>query len=243
MQEALEILGYGPVAHGDDVVVRVRDLEMFAEGLAAKYDHQTPISRQFGVREFDQLMGEYRGITDNPYAHFGPELMAAYPDAKVILVERDIEAWYASYSSTVAQIPFQHTTIDRLVNVMNPKIARKRRAGDGLFQAVYQANTRDELLNNMRDVYREHYASIRSAARPGQLLEYKLGSGWEPLCSFLGKPIPNVPFPRKNERGSFEEKLHLIRKNGLHQVLKKMCWDISCVSLGLVSLYLLYSLL
>jgi hypothetical protein len=34
--------------------------------------------------------------------------------------------------------------------------------------------------------------------RPSDLLMFDLcgGDGWEKLCSFLGKPIPDQPFPR-----------------------------------------------
>lgn len=33
-----------------------------------------------------------------------------------------------------------------------------------------------------------------------QLLIMKLEDGWEPLCKFLGKPIPDIPFPQVNDR-------------------------------------------
>lgn len=41
--------------------------------------------------------------------------------------------------------------------------------------------------------------------QPDRLLEYKLGSGWEPLCKFLGKPVPDVPFPHVNESATHDE--------------------------------------
>jgi hypothetical protein len=47
--------------------------------------------------------------------------------------------------------------------------------------------------------YREHYAVIRDLVPKEKLPEYKLGSGWEPLCEVLGKPVPGVPFPHLNE--------------------------------------------
>lgn len=43
-----------------------------------------------------------------------------------------------------------------------------------------------------------------------RLLEVELGSGWEPLCKFLGKGIPSQPFPRVNEaaaRDKFVQKI------------------------------------
>ena len=41
--------------------------------------------------------------------------------------------------------------------------------------------------------------AVRQAVPTHMCLKYKLGSGWEPLCKFLGKEIPNVPFPRLND--------------------------------------------
>jgi hypothetical protein len=32
-----------------------------------------------------------------------------------------------------------------------------------------------------------------------RLLVMTIGEGWEPLCKFLDKPVPNEPFPREND--------------------------------------------
>ncbi len=39
-----------------------------------------------------------------------------------------------------------------------------------------------------------------------------MGDGWEPLCAFLGKDVPDVPFPRANER-EFSEQSIASRRN------------------------------
>ena len=38
-------------------------------------------------------------------------------------------------------------------------------------------------------------------APKGQLLVYNVKESWEPLCKFLGKEVPNIPFPHKNVDG------------------------------------------
>ena len=48
-----------------------------------------------------------------------------------------------------------------------------------------------------------------------KLLEYKLGSGWELLCEFLGKQVPDVPFPVVNETEVLNEKSALLARKGL----------------------------
>jgi hypothetical protein len=39
---------------------------------------------------------------------------------------------------------------------------------------------------------------IRGLVPPDRLLEWDIKDGWGPLCSFLDKPIPSVPFPHAN---------------------------------------------
>ena len=34
----------------------------------------------------------------------------------------------------------------------------------------------------------------------GRLLVYEASQGWNPLCRFLGVPVPEAPFPRVNSR-------------------------------------------
>jgi hypothetical protein len=61
------------------------------------------------------------------------------------------------------------------------------------------------LKRRARQGYREHYANVRALVPPERLLEYRLGDGWEPLCDFLGKPIPKEPFPQLNESRDLQE--------------------------------------
>ncbi len=53
------------------------------------------------------------------------------------------------------------------------------------------------------DVYNRHNTAVRAAFGPDRLLEYQLGSGWEPLCDFLGVDVPDVAFPRGNSSAEF----------------------------------------
>lgn len=60
----------------------------------------------------------------------------------------------------------------------------------------------------LRHGFDRHYTHIRSIVPKDNLLEYRPQQAWEPVCEFLGKPVPEEPFPRANEgggmrRGSF----------------------------------------
>ena len=50
--------------------------------------------------------------------------------------------------------------------------------------------------------FRLHNNHIRSMVPPERLLEFEAKEGWEPLCRFLGKPIPDVPYPNTNKGSS-----------------------------------------
>jgi len=40
------------------------------------------------------------------------------------------------------------------------------------------------------------------------LLVYEVKQGWQPLCDFLGVPVPeNTPFPRLNDTASFQQQM------------------------------------
>nr|XP_039273574.1 uncharacterized protein LOC120347597 [Styela clava] len=56
--------------------------------------------------------------------------------------------------------------------------------------------------------YRDHNTSVLQRAPKDRLLKMNLSDGWEPLCKFLGKPIPNVPFPHKNKKRSVIEEIN-----------------------------------
>lgn len=93
MQEALSILGY-PTYHYSSIFRNCRDGDMWKEALRAKFKGKG----KFGKEDFDQLLGHVSATVDAPSVLFWEELMEYYPDAKIILVERDIEKWFNSIS-------------------------------------------------------------------------------------------------------------------------------------------------
>lgn len=70
---------------------------------------------------------------------------------------------------------------------------------------------RNNMARNAKDVYFEHAALVRGAARcadaKGNFLEYDVTQGWEPLCEFLGLPIPDEDFPSGNVADEFHKRV------------------------------------
>ncbi|KXT05501.1 hypothetical protein AC578_3699 [Pseudocercospora eumusae] len=213
MQAALRILGY-PTSHGFDMHENPKDAAMWLEGFETKYFNASGPPHLNTSAHWDQLLGHVSATTDLPANCFGPELMKAYPNAKVILVERDIEAWFKTFENavitgqdhpiaTAIMSPLDSTG---MVSKLSPVVNR------GVMQGQFHSKDSVEWRRNARQVYRRHYAEIRECLKdePERLLEYELGSGWEPICEFLGKPVPDVPFPRINESAMHDEMLRVI---------------------------------
>ncbi|KAF4437153.1 hypothetical protein F53441_13111 [Fusarium austroafricanum] len=61
-----------------------------------------------------------------------------------------------------------------------------------------------------KQVSKEHYERLQRRLADGKrpFLEWSVEDGWGPLCEFLGKPVPDVPFPDGNKgSGQFQENM------------------------------------
>lgn len=197
-------------------VSRTRDLAMWADAAEAKFTPaKRPDLQPFTVTEWDQLLGAFRATTDSPGCFFAVELMDAYPDAKVVLVERDVDKWFASFSTTVMAVQWPSFGLQCVLRLLHYQYGRLMDPYLRLSRAVWMANSRDEQAATAKEIYKAHYAEVRAKAKPGNLLEYKLGDGWEPLCAFLGVPVPDMPFPNVNDSQMFHDIGSTAIKKGL----------------------------
>ena len=47
----------------------------------------------------------------------------------------------------------------------------------------------------MQDKYEAQIRRVKEVVPEDQLLVWNIKDGWEPLCKFLGKPVPDAPIP------------------------------------------------
>ena len=61
--------------------------------------------------------------------------------------------------------------------------------------------------------YLQEFGRGSSLDDHSRVLVYQVSQGWEPLCQFLDKPIPDVPFPNVNSRKAFQTNMmtHFVR--------------------------------
>lgn len=222
MQRALMILGYNDVYHGFAMFGNPCEVEYWQEGLEAKYDPQ-PGQKPFGREQFDQLLGHCGAICDYPANVFGPELVQAYPDSKVVLVERDVESWYRSFNDSIIKT-FYNPVWRMLAAVGARYVVEVNSLTTVWAKHVFHATSKEEFQGNARETYREHYRIVRATTPPERLLEFSLKDGWEPLCKFLGKPVPDIPFPHINDTESFHEKLMIIMRKAAKVFARRMSY-------------------
>lgn len=144
--------------------------------------------------DWESLLAGYRAAVDWPSCHFYREFARLYPNAKVILTVRDPESWFRSTQATIFRPEHIRELEGRSLNgIMKKAIAP---TFDG------RLNDRDHAIA----VYERHNAEVRRTIAPERLLVYDVASGWQPLCLFLGVPIPRDPFPHANRTEDFRRR-------------------------------------
>lgn len=220
MQAALETLGCKPTYHGYTLLDNPAHVPLWTAAFEAKYYHRgDPFTRQ----DWDRLLGTYSAVTEIPSMCFAEELIDAYPEAKVVLVQRDLDTWYESFQGPT---DLYYHPFTRLVKFLDPQLfGPLSRMLSYIYEdrnGFYRAGNKRELQRNAKTVYRDHYEWVRKVCPPERLLNFELKEGWGPLCAFLGKEEPGVPFPMLNERGALGERSEEFVKMVLRLVLRNV---------------------
>ena len=182
---ALEMLGFAPCYHMVEVFTHPGQSETWEEA-----------ARGHSI-DWNALLGPYEAAVDWPASYFWRELMAFYPGAKVILTERDPEAWYKSMSQTILESVMREADDSKL----DPIRRAQRKMGRYIVsEKVFGGRTDKE---HVIDVYRRNGEAVRREVPPDRLLEFDAPQGWTPLCAFLGVPVPETPFPLTNTTEEF----------------------------------------
>jgi sulfotransferase family protein len=142
------------------------------------------------------LLDGYHAAVDWPASAFYPELMEAYPDALVLLSERDPESWWKSASETIfASIgqppPPERTEWFEMVKAM---MTNRFTADLGNKDAAIEA-------------YNRHNEKVRATVPKDRLLVWNAKEGWEPICERLCIPAPEHPFPLTNTTEEFKARI------------------------------------
>ena len=153
--------------------------------------------------DFDHILGHCEAVTDCPAACFAAELIAVYPTAKVIMNTRNIDDWHRSIVDAFGKESALRKDKKKFFGGWFCAQDYWLRRG---FYYFYEAFYYGSLEAHGKWVYREHVAMVRGMVPEERLLEYEIGEGWEPLCKFLGKEVPEEEFPHGNMPGQLADK-------------------------------------
>lgn len=218
MQVALNILGLN-CYHSIEFFRNIADCKAWNAAQDAKFFGQ---GNKFTRSQWDALLGSFSAVSaDPPAVAFADDLIAIYPEAKVILVERNIDDWYTSFNSAVIESswsPFLNFLGDWDPWLIGPV----RDCHFRWIRGWWKVQSKDEMQALAKRMYTSHYDFVRNNTLKARLLEYKLGDGWEPLCCFLDKEIPDVDFPKVNDGEHMKELLTLIARRSMWNILQRL---------------------
>jgi hypothetical protein len=205
LKEALEILGYGPCYHMEDVAENPERIRSWRA--AAGPD---PV-------DWDEIFAGFESAVDWPAAAFWRELVSHYPDAKVILTVRDPALWYESAVRTIFSGPLRAEgqpgqAIYRILQRLRPRFG----AFTSMVEEAVHNRVFDVPLSHREEViatFERHIREVQAEVPADRLLTYDVKDGWAPLCAFLGVAVPDRPFPRSNDTKTYqrEQRKHATR--------------------------------
>lgn len=188
---ALEELGFGPCYHMAETLARPEHDDLW---LAIARDRS---------RDWRAILDGYASAVDWPALMIWKELAAAYPHAKIVLTVRDPDAWYDSAAKTIfaRMRDFASALADDDAASVDPA----RRAHMRMVNAVVVDRSFGGNLDRAHaiGVFNAHNDEVRRTVPAERLLMFESNEGWEPLCAFLGVPIPATAYPKVNTANEF----------------------------------------
>lgn len=153
------------------------------------------------------LLSEYDALSDVPIPAIFAQLDQFWPDSKFVLTVRNLESWLDSCANAPFNAPDSIPKKDHFRYFYRSLLYGCISFNRERFSWVHQNH-----IKVVKDYFVEEKAS--------QLLIMDLaaGDGWNKLCPFLGKEIPDVEFPHSNPRQNPDEVYQPIHK----RILKKL---------------------
>ncbi|KAF3936896.1 hypothetical protein ABW19_dt0206223 [Dactylella cylindrospora] len=201
----LETLGFGPTLH----------MSVFT-GNRPLTDVWIPALQSPSTTNWPLVFKDFGSALDEPQSSVTLDILRGYLAAgrpiKVILLKRDPETWWASYTNTVEPYWIPGTFPFLAIKYIAASIpgammlyhcyfmehidwTRYRKT----YMLEYQEQVRS-FVNGIND------GSIEIPVEPGvqdkpkvEFMEYTITDGWDPLCRFLGVEKPDTAFPKVNQ--------------------------------------------
>jgi len=198
LKAGLVKLGFKKTHHMEDVMTSAKQAQLWHD---VAFD-QPP--------QWDAIYDGYLAAVDFPSSAYYKELLAQYPQARVVLTVREFEGWYASAKGTIYAVD---QTMPGWLKTLVPSVGRVFAMIERvIWQGVFAGRFEDK--EHTRAVFEAHIENVKAHVPADQLLVYQVKEGWDPLCEFLGCDVPTEDFPHLNDTEAFQKRLrvlHLVR--------------------------------
>jgi len=159
------------------------------------------------LAEIEQILARVlNGFTascDNPSCAFFIELMKMNPNAKVILTLRDTpEAWAKSATDTILRSVygswFSNATLAKSLSwfPILGRLIKLKTLGRVSFERTAVGGFHTDIPENRVQHYEDWEEYVKASVPADKLFVFNAKQGWAPLCEFLGKEVPEGPYPR-----------------------------------------------
>ena len=161
-------------------------------------------SPENAIHDWDEVFEHYSATVDYPASCVWKELMRTNPDAKVLLTLHPggPEAWYKSTKETIFAISKMWES--KLLSFYIPPFGKMTRMTTKLIWGRFLKGSMDNRQDAIKR-YNDHIENVKKQVPADKLLIYSVDQGWEPLCQFLGKDVPETNFPNVNDKAEMKK--------------------------------------
>lgn len=183
---AINELGFGPCHHMEEVLHNM--------------NVQIPLWKDVlrGQADWSAIYANYHSAVDWPTAGYFRELYDEFPEARFILTHRDPDSWASSFGSTIYT----------LLSTRDDAPAEMHDWLEMCAAVIEKAGFPPGLAHKqLKEAFIAHNEAVKAAIPARQLLVFEVKDGWQPLCDFLALPVPDMSFPRTNDRQEFWDRV------------------------------------
>lgn len=224
LKYALEHLTGKPSYHMQNILLNKKDATLWHDLIF--------LGSKDSTYDWETIFEGYGACLDFPSCNYYKELMDFYPDAKVILTIRDDESWMKSWNvlnnqvlnsftfKFLAKIPYTSFKLQK--DIHNKMILGK----NGAFKGAIKEK-------DIRKKFNDWNQSVIDYVPKDRLLVYQVKEGWDPLCKFLNKPVPDISFPYKNKTKNMGHMSRFINAMFIIIIIISIAMIISSVFFGI----------
>ncbi|MDA9366238.1 hypothetical protein N9514_01655 [Pseudomonadales bacterium] len=173
-------------------------MELFASEAQRQFWHDAAFGKKM---DWDTVFEGYQASVDWPSCAFYEELLAHYPQAKVILSLRDPDKWFDSASETIFK---------GLDSSFEPSNLQGQMARKLIVEDTFGGRHMDR--EHAKAVFTAHNDAVKRTVPANRLLVFEASMGWQPLCDFLEVPVPAQDYPRTNSTDEFKQRMQAHKK-------------------------------